>query len=641
MDIIFFVYGLAFILLGVVIAVLPKKHSEYQLARFIGFLAAFGFVHGLLEWADLWKILKGASPFLSGLRITLLVTSFLLLFEFSRRLLLACQQHPNISTRLLSPWLYAVALPLIAGGAWLNGDPLLGVDIWTRYLLGFTSATGAGVGLHLYYQTRVAPVLTEGERSHTHIYFLLGSAAFVGYGFFTGLVVPAAGFFPADTLNYPAFQAATGAPVQAFRTLCAVLAALAVSNILCIFHFEGRDKLVASLSKTEDLLHCLQQVNHQNELILQSAAEGIVGIDRGGKVLFVNRAALALLGYPRADDLVGGNLHALIHHTDGAGLPNPVDSCPMHLALLDGIERRLDGEIFWRRNATSFPVEFTCAPLRDEGNPLGAVIVFQDIGARKQAETALLQLNQELEQRVVDEVEKNREREHLLFQQSRLASMGEMIGNIAHQWRQPLNTVGLVLANIEDAFRYQDLSEAYLTEQVALGQRIVQKMSATIDDFRNFFRPTKEKGLFSAAEAIRHSISLIEPGFSHNHIELALEIDSDAKILGYANEFQQVIVNLLNNAQDIFLEREIAAGKVRVQVSSSDGNLRVAVSDNGGGIASDVLPKIFDPYFTTRQSGTGIGLYMAKIIVEKHMGGQIKAHNIDGGAEFAITCPLP
>jgi len=640
MDIIFFVYGLAFILLGVVIFVLPKKHSEYQLAGFIGFLAAFGFVHGLLEWADLWKILKGGSPFLSGLRITLLVSSFLLLFEFSRRLLLACQKYPNVGTRLLSPWLYAVALPLVAIGTWQTGDPLLGVDIWTRYVLGFTSATAAGIGLYLYYQNRVADVLTASEQSHTRRYFLLGSAAFVGYGVFTGLVVPAAGFFPADTLNYPAFQEATGIPVQAFRALCAVLAALAVSNILCIFHFEGRDKLVASLSQTQDLLHHLQQVNYQNELILQTAAEGIVGIDHRGNVVFANRAALSLLGYTRTDELVGHNLHALIHHTDMAGRPNPVDNCPMHLSLADGVERRLDGEIFWRKDGTSFPVEFTCAPLRDKDNPLGAVIVFQDITARKEAETALIQLNEELGKRVEEELEKNREKEHQLFQQSRLASMGEMIGYIAHQWRQPLNTIGLLLSNIEDAFHFQDLDEAYLKNQVDTGNRLVQGMSATIDDFRNFFRPSVEKTRFSVADGVRHSLSLVDASFSNYGFKIDLTVESDAEILGYASEFQQVLVNLLNNAQDIFLERKIGDGKVRITVSADANNAQISLRDNGGGIPEEVLPKVFDPYFTTRVSGTGIGLYMAKIIVEKHMSGRIEARNYNGGAEFVITCPL-
>lgn len=507
MDIIFFVYGLAFILLGVVIFVLPKRHSEYQLAGFIGFLAAFGFVHGFLEWADLWKILKGGSPFLSGLRIALLIASFLLLFEFSRRLLRASLPGGHSVARLLGPAVYAVVLPLLGMGVMSARDPMLGADIWTRYLLGFTGATGAGIGLHLYFRERVAAVLAPGERAATRRYFLLGSAAFVGYGVFTGLVVPTGDFFPANTFNYPAFQAATGAPVQAFRALCAVLAALAVSNILCIFHFEGRDKLVAALDKSQSLLQELQQ------------------------------------------------------------------------------------------------------------------------------------LNQELEGRVAEEVEKNREKEHLLFQQSRLASMGEMFGYIAHQWRQPLNTIGLVLSNIKDAFQFGDLNEAYLGEQVSIGNRLVQQMSVTIDEFRRFFRPSTAQEHFAVGRVVRKSLDLVEASFRNHGHAIGLNIVSDGEILGYASEFQEVLVNLLNNAQDIFLERKIAAGKVDVEIVHDDAVLRVIVRDNGGGIPEAVLPKIFDPYFTTRASGTGIGLYMAKIIVEKHMGGRIAGRNHGDGAEFTVTLP--
>lgn len=640
MDIIFFIYGLAFILLGVVIFVLPKKHSEYRLAGFIGLLAGFGILHGLLEWADLWKILKGGSPFLSGLRVVLLIGSFLLLFEFARRLMRAALPEQGGAYRLLSGRLYAIVLPLLGAGILAADDPLLGADIWTRYLLGFTSAMGAGVGLHRYFRERVAAVLSPQERPATRRYFLLGSMAFVGYGVFTGLVVPAAGFFPANTLNYPAFQAATGMPVQALRALCAVLAALAVSNILCIFHFEGRDKLVAALDNSQNLLRELQRINLRNELILQTAAEGIIGIDRDGKVIFANRAALTLLGYGESGEMAGANLHALIHHTDAAGQPNSAEQCPIHLALADGVERRVAGEIFWRRDASSFPVEFTCAPLRDPANPLGAVIVFQDITARKQAETALLRLNQELEGRVSEELEKNREKEHLLFQQSRLASMGEMIGYIAHQWRQPLNTIGLVLTNISDAYQFGELDEAYLTEQVTVGNRLVQQMSSTIDDFRRFFRPSVEQERFAVAAVLQKSLELVEASFQNHGYTVELKVDGDGEIFGFVNELQQVVVNLLNNAQDIFQERQVVAGKVVVEVSRNGAALLIAVRDNGGGIPEEIIHKVFDPYFTTRVSGTGIGLYMAKIIVEKHMGGRIEAGNHGAGAEFTITFPM-
>lgn len=633
MDIVFFIYGLAFVLLGVAVFVQPRKFSEYALAHFIWLLAAFGLVHGILEWTDLWKIVRGASPFLSGLQSVLLIASFGLLFEFSRRLLNAALSADNPRRKPLDVRIYAVPLLLVAGGAWLSGDTLTGLNIWTRYALGFPAALGTGLGLHFYFRHCVAQVLSADELLSVRRYFLLASASFCAYGFLAGMVVPASDFFPASVLNDRAFLSLTGVPVQLFRAACAVLAALAVAKILCIFHFEGRNNLL-------DLLATIRQINRQHDLILQTAAEGILGIDASGRATFANKAALDLLGYERADELMGHNVHTLAHHTNDRGEPNPLETCPILLTVRDGTRRRQENEIFWRKDGTSFPVEFICASFREEGAALGAVVVFQDITQRKQAETALMRLNQELELRVAEEVEKNREKEHLLLQQSRLASMGEMIGHIAHHWRQPLNTIGLVLTNIQDAYRYQDLSETYLDEQVATGSRMVQKMSATIDDFRNFSRPSHEKGSFSAAEAVRNSISLIEGSLRNNGIDLDLNVASEAKIGGVAGEFQQVVVNLLNNAQDIFLQRNIANGKVWVDVADRDGKLCVTVRDNGGGIGDDVRPKIFDPYFTTKECGTGIGLYMVRIIVERHMGGQIEARNRDGGAEFMIALPL-
>jgi len=633
MDIVFFVYGLAFVLLGVAVFVQPRKYSEYALAHFIWLLAAFGLVHGILEWTDLWKIVRGGSPFLRGLQLVLLISSFILLFEFSRRLLKTALSADNAWRKLLDVKIYVAVFLVIAGGAWAASDPVLGLIVWTRYALGFPAALGAGLGLHYYFKHRVEQVLSEDELLAVRRYFMLGTATFSAYGILAGLVVPVSDFFPANRVNDQAFLSLTGVPVQLFRAACAVLAALAVAKILCIFHFEGRNKLLESLAT-------IRQINDRNELILQTAAEGIIGIDSDGQVIFINKAALSRLGYDRADELVGDNLHARVHHTSDTGQPNSVENCPIHLSLVDGCERRLDNEIFWRKEGTSFPVEFTCAPFHADGATLGGVIVFQDITERKQAETVLKRLNQELESRVAAEVEKNREKEHYLFQQSRLASMGEMIGYIAHHWRQPLNTIGLVLANIQDAYRYQELNETYLNEQVTVGSRVVQKMSATIDDFRDFSRPNKDKELFSVADAVRNSISLIEPSFKSSEIELGLQVEGDANILGHYTEFQQVIMNLLNNAQDILKERKVVGGKVLVSVASAAGKLRVSVRDNGGGINDEVRHKIFDPYFTTKECGIGIGLYLAKIIVEKHMGGQIEARNLDGGAEFVIACPV-
>jgi len=249
--------------------------------------------------------------------------------------------------------------------------------------------------------------------------------------------------------------------------------------------------------------------------------------------------------------------------------------------------------------------------------------------------------NETLEQRVAQEVAKNRQHEFLLIQQSRLAAMGEMIGNIAHQWRQPLNALGLLLYNIKDAYQFNTLDAAYLEHAVADGRRMVQKMSTTISDFANFFRPNKEIIVFSALEQIREAIALVESSFQQSNISIHIDASQDIKLMGFPNEYSQVLLNLLSNAKEAILaHNQTLPGRVDIVIAEQNGQGCVLVRDNGGGIPADILDRIFDPYFSTKGKGSGIGLYMSKMIVERNMMGGITAKNIEGGAEFSVCTSL-
>ncbi len=251
----------------------------------------------------------------------------------------------------------------------------------------------------------------------------------------------------------------------------------------------------------------------------------------------------------------------------------------------------------------------------------------------------LKQLNQSLERRVQEEVAKNREKDHLLIQQSRLAAIGEMIGNIAHQWRQPINALTLLLANIKDAYEFNELDKDYLDKSVRSGQTIIQKMSTTIDDFRNFFRPNKEKNRFSVNEAVADALNILEAAFKNGNIAVALEAEEGVTAFGYRNEYSQVLLNLLTNAKEAIQERNVLGGVIHIAISSRDGHAEVTVEDDAGGIPAEVLPRIFDPYFTTKEKGTGIGLYMSKMIIEHSMDGRIAVENSAGGARFTVVTP--
>ena len=231
-----------------------------------------------------------------------------------------------------------------------------------------------------------------------------------------------------------------------------------------------------------------------------------------------------------------------------------------------------------------------------------------------------------------------REKEQMLIQQSRLAAMGEMIGNIAHQWRQPLNTLGLTIQQLSLYYDLGDFTKEFLNNSVNKSMEVIQHMSQTIDDFRNYFRPDKEKIEFKVQEAINSTLSLIEDSFKNQHIGIELVAKGNPVINGYSNEFAQVALNILNNARDVLTEREIKNPRVTITIGNEGERVVVTIADNAGGIPEEIIGKIFDPYFTTKgpQTGTGVGLFMSKTIIEKNMNGILTVRNTGNGAEFRI-----
>ncbi|HEX8962242.1 MAG TPA: HAMP domain-containing sensor histidine kinase [Rhodocyclaceae bacterium] len=257
----------------------------------------------------------------------------------------------------------------------------------------------------------------------------------------------------------------------------------------------------------------------------------------------------------------------------------------------------------------------------------------------RDAQQGLRQLAATLEERVREEVAHNREKDHLLIQQSRLASMGEMVHNIAHQWRQPLNALGLLIHNIRDDYEYGALTPESLQQAAGDAQRLLERMSHTIDDFRDFFRPDREMADFDVGNAVRDALFITEASLRNYNIEVAAEIPDGVIAEGYPSQFSQAVLNLLVNAKEALQQRG-SGGRIAVRLAAAEGRAGVTVDDDAGGIAADVLPRIFEPYFTTKEEGSGIGLYMAKMIIEKNMHGTIEASNRNGGARFVISIPL-
>ncbi|MBF0318346.1 MAG: response regulator [Nitrospirae bacterium] len=284
---------------------------------------------------------------------------------------------------------------------------------------------------------------------------------------------------------------------------------------------------------------------------------------------------------------------------------------------------------------------------------------------RHDMENKLKELNITLENRVKEEVQISRQKDYMLIQQSKMASMGEMIGAIAHQWRQPLNAVALFVQDARDSFESGELDKVYMNEMVENTMRQINFMSQTINDFTNFFKPSKKKLPFEINTAIKEVIYLVYDLFKKADIRISLSCtypeavrkppetlreeictcEPELAVEGFKNEFKQVILNILCNARDAIVKSkekgilsEDTDGEISVELSTSGDTAKIEIADNGGGVPTEVIDKLFDPYFTTKGTeGTGIGLYMSKIIIESNMGGRLyAATKTDKGAVFTI-----
>ena len=255
-----------------------------------------------------------------------------------------------------------------------------------------------------------------------------------------------------------------------------------------------------------------------------------------------------------------------------------------------------------------------------------------------QTSKELEEINKTLEEKIKIEVEKSREKDQALIQQSKLAQMGEMIAMIAHQWRQPLGAITAAANDLILKIAFKKYDAKYFDKKLKNITELSQHLSKTIDDFRGFYKKDKEKIEILLSDIVKDVLNIVAVSIENKNIKIITELHSNRKVYTYPNELRQVILNLIKNAEDILLEKSIENPYIKIKTYDDKNNTYLEVSDNGGGVPDKIIDKIFDPYFSTKtkKDGTGLGLYMSKIIIEEHCNGTLSVNNSDEGAIFKI-----
>ncbi|MDC0933200.1 HAMP domain-containing sensor histidine kinase [Arcobacteraceae bacterium] len=256
----------------------------------------------------------------------------------------------------------------------------------------------------------------------------------------------------------------------------------------------------------------------------------------------------------------------------------------------------------------------------------------------KKNEQTLKTLNETLSSKVIVGIKEGKRKDKAILAQSKLARMGSMINMIAHQWRQPLTELSGILMELETATRFKKVNAKHILKSIDKSDKMIEFMSNTIDDFRNFYKPDKQKENFFLFDSCKKAINLVNASLYDNNIELIFDVKDNKCIFGYPTEYSQVILNLITNARDVLVEKNITNPQIILSIKAKGSLTIVEVGDNAGGIQEENLDLIFDPYFTTKDSseGTGLGLYISKLIIERNMGGELSVRNDNNGAIFKI-----
>lgn len=408
-------------------------------------------------------------------------------------------------------------------------------------------------------------------------------------------------------------------------------------------HIQLTPEVAWGMVVKRDLKEIYALLNHQTRLYWLFSLFGII-ITVMISILIASRLTQPLRRMVETAKLIQkGDLTARADESSGNEVAELARAFNSMLDQLQQWHNELDNRVRQRTEQlvninNELQLEITERTKAEESLHEKTVQLEEEISERQKAQEALVALNNSLEVRIQTTVNELRKKDDLLMHQNRLAAMGEILTNIAHQWRQPLNNIAAYIQTMQYLHKSGELTDEEMDSDIASVMDILKYMSQTIDDFRNFFKKDRERHEFVLHEVIDRSLNLLQSSLRAGNIKVEVQGDKDLRGMGYPNEYAQAVMNILYNARDILLERSVADPQITINIYRDKNLAVVSILDNGGGISADAMPHIFDPYFTTKgpSSGTGIGLYMSKTIIERNMGGRIVAKNRENGAEFRI-----
>ncbi len=375
--------------------------------------------------------------------------------------------------------------------------------------------------------------------------------------------------------------------------------------------------------------NALSLSNDKYESLLNMFDKNVIAsrTNKKGIILYASSAFSAISAYSKEELL--GKPYKMLRHPD---MPKE-----FYINLWKTIK---NGDIFVgeiknkRKDGTSYWVGVTITPEFNDKNEIVSYFdIREDITAKKEIE----HYNNTLSSKIDKAVTQNRKKDQLLMHQSKLAAMGEMLDAIAHQWRQPLNVLGMKMQFIESDYMDNLVDEKYLENYIFENMNLINFMSQTIDDFQTFSLKDKIKKEFSLKDKISETLKIISLQLEKLNIEVHRN-DIDLKVIGFESEFKQVLLSIVNNAKDAFIEKKIKNARIEINLKKENDIIYLIISDNAGGINPDIINRVFDAYFTTKKegSGTGLGLYMSKIIIEDRMNSKIYVENNGLGVDFIL-----